>query len=368
MNAGITATLSKFATGLGFDDLPDDVVSLAKHCVLDWLGVTIAGINEPLSRILVEQAVSEGGHPQATLIGDGRRVSVSQAALVNGAVSHALDFDDVQERLHGHPTAPIAPVLLALAERDGYHGRNVIAALVAGIEVECRINVFMGDSHYERGWHSTATNGSFGSAVGASHLFGFDARQCAWAMGVAGTQAAGLRAMFGTMAKPLHAGKAAANGLLAAELVKRGFVSRGDVPECELGYGHTQSERTNAGAALEGLGQGFEIQRVLFKYHAACHGVHATIEAIQELRRKVAFGARDVVEVQIELNPSYLNICGIENPQKGGSKGSSASVSARRWPSRVRTPRARKRSATRRFACRRCRRSPGRCASVPPPR
>jgi 2-methylcitrate dehydratase PrpD len=313
----ITRPLADYAMALRFEDLSPRTVEIAKHCLLDWIGVTIAGRPEPLTEILIEQAMSDGGAQQATLIGDGRKVSVSQAALINGSASHALDFDDVQQRFHGHPTAPVAPVILALAEHTGQSGREIITALVAGIEVECRINAFMGNSHYERGWHSTATNGTFGAAVGASHMHGFDGGQCAMAMGIAGTQAAGLRSMFGTMCKPLHAGKAAQNGLFAAQLVARGFTSRPDVLERPLGFGDTQSAGTDISAALDDLGERFEIDSVLFKYHAACHGVHATIDALQSIAAKTGFSPDEVERVDVSVQSEYMNICGIDRPETG---------------------------------------------------
>ena len=317
LNDEITRPLADYAMGLRFEDLPPATVEVAKHCLLDWIGVTIAGRSEPLTEILVEHAMSEGGSQQATVIGDGRRVSVSQAALINGSASHALDFDDVQQRFHGHPTAPVAPVLLALAEKHGFSGRDIITALVAGVDVECRVNAFMGDSHYERGWHSTATNGTFGAAVGASHILGSDGEKCALAMGVAGTQAAGLRSMFGTMCKPLHAGKAAQNGLFAAELVSRGFTSRPDVLERPLGFADTQSTGTDIRAALDDLGERFEIGSVLFKYHAACHGVHATIDALQSIAADNRIDPDEVERIDVAVQSEYMNICGIDRPETG---------------------------------------------------
>jgi len=313
----VTAALAEFAMAIRFGDLPADVVAVSKHCFLDWLGVTIAGREEPLVRMLLDQALSEGGNPQATVVGEATKVTTSQAALINGSASHALDYDDVQERLHGHPTAPIAPVLLAMAEHGGHSGRDVIAAFVAGVEVECRINQFMGEGHYERGWHSTATNGTFGAAVAASHLLGFSPAQCAVAMGIAGTQAAGLRAMFGTMCKPMHAGKAAQNGLFAAQMAARGLTSRPDVLERPLGFGATQSDGVSAERALVGLGERYEVSDVLFKYHAACHGVHASVEALQEIAQNTGLAANDIEAVEVAVQNEYLNICGIDRPETG---------------------------------------------------
>jgi len=312
----VTRTLADFAMGIHFEDLPADVVEVSKHCLLDWIGVTLAGRDEPLTRMLLDQAIEDGGAPQATVVGEATKVSMSQAALVNGSASHALDYDDVQERLHGHPTAPVAPVVLALAEHRGLSGKALIEAFVAGVEAECRVNQFMGDSHYERGWHSTATNGAFGSAAAAARIMGFTGEQCAVAMGVAGTQAAGLRAMFGTMCKPMHAGKAAQNGLFAAQMAARGLTSRPDVLERPLGFGATQSDGVNAEAALAGLGQGFEVSEVLFKYHAACHGVHASVEALQEIARG-GVKPQDIEKVDLFVQSEYLNICGIDLPETG---------------------------------------------------
>ena len=316
-NPQITRSLANHAMGLTFKALPAEVVEVAKHCLLDWIGVALAGSKEPLTQILIDQVKADGGAAQATLIGDGRKVNMAQAALINGSASHALDFDDVQERFHGHPSAPVAPVVLALAEWHGASGEDILTAFVAGVEVECRLNVFMGDSHYVRGWHSTATNGTFGAAVGASRMRGFDGEKCALAMGIAGTQAAGLRSMFGTMCKPLHAGKAAQNGLFAAQLVERGFTSRPDVLEAPLGFGATQSDAPDAVAGLAGLGEGFEVRDVLFKYHAACHGVHATIEAILAIQAKAHLDPADIEQVEVAVHSDYLNICGIETPSTG---------------------------------------------------
>ena len=313
----VTRPLADFTMAMTFESLPQEAVEVAKHCLLDWIGVTIAGLEEPLTQILIEQVAADGGAAQATLIGDGRKVSMVQAALINASASHALDFDDVQQRLHGHPTAPVAPVVLALAEQNGASGRDVLTAFVAGVEAECRINVFMGESHYERGWHSTATAGTFGAAVGASKMLGFDGGKCALAMGVAGTQAAGLRSMFGTMCKPLHAGKAAQNGLFAAQLVARGFTSRPDVLERPLGFGDTQSEATNIPAALDGLGERLEVHDVLFKYHAACHGVHATIEAVRAIQAKAQIAPANIERVEVAVQNAYMDICGIPTPETG---------------------------------------------------
>ena len=313
----ITRILAENSMGIAFDALPKDVVERAKHCLIDWLGVTLAGSIEPLAQILIEQAMAEGGGEHATIVGDGRKTSLGQAALINGSASHALDFDDVQSNMHGHPSVPVFPAVLAIAEKDGLAGKDVLVAVVAGFEAECRIGAYMGDSHYERGWHSTATVGTFGAAAGAARAMGLDAETCAIAFGIAATQAAGLKSMFGTMCKPLHAGKAAQNGLFAAQLAGRGFTSREDALERHQGLAFTQSDDAAVEEALEGIGERYEISDTLFKYHAACYGTHASIEAALKIRAAHHVDPAAIERVDVAVDARNMNVCGIPEPKTG---------------------------------------------------
>ena len=179
-----TRALAAFAATLRYDDLPAPVLAVAKHCILDWLGVTLAGSHDPLVGMLIDEVDDQGGNAQASIIGWNRRASMSQAALVNGAAGHALDFDDVLRAFMGHPTAPVLPALLALAERRGASGRDVIEAFAAGVELEARVGRMMTESHYARGFHSTATLGTIGAATACGRLLGFDADRMATAIGI----------------------------------------------------------------------------------------------------------------------------------------------------------------------------------------
>ncbi len=310
----ITSLLAGAMSAIRFEDLPGEVVFVARQCLLDWLGVTLGGFTEPLTRILRDEVLEEGGHPRATLIGSGERVSVAQAALVNGAASHALDFDDVHLGMSGHPSVPVIPGLLALAEERGAHGREFIAAFVAGFEMECRVGALVMPGHYQAGWHATGTLGTFGSAAACAHLMGLDADQWRNALGIAGAQAAGLKSMFGTMCKPFHAGKAAANGLLAASLAARGFTSNPDVLETAQGFAATQTTTPSPARALRGLGEEYAIRGALFKYHAACYGTHETIEGVLRLREEHALDPADVEAVELLVPPGHLAMCNIQEP------------------------------------------------------
>ncbi|HJV79699.1 MmgE/PrpD family protein [Noviherbaspirillum sp.] len=313
-NSALTQSLAHRALSLQYEALPAEVRTLALQCVLDWIAVTLAGSQEPLVRILLADMSEQGGHRQAGIVGHAERLPTLAAALINGAASHALDYDDVNLSMTGHPTVAVLPGLLAQAEQRNASGRALITAFVAGYETACDIGARMGASHYARGFHATATIGSFGSAAACAHLLGLDADQTAYALGIAGTQAAGLKSMFGTMCKPLHAGKAAYNGLLAARLAARGFDSRKDVLEAVQGFASTQSDGLNAPSVPE---SGFHLRHNLFKYHAACYLTHAGIECGRSLREKHGFSGADIKRVTLRVDQGCDKVCNIVEPRTG---------------------------------------------------
>src|SRR5213080_4483373 len=186
----------------------------------------------------------------------------------------------------GHPSVSILPWLLALAGTPHSTGREVVAAFVAGYETACRIGMALRPGHYDRGFHATGTVGAFGAAAACAHLLGLDAEATARALGIAGTQAAGLKSQFGTMCKPFHAGKASQSGLLAARLAARGFSSRPDLVECEQGFALTHGPDFHPEAALATPPHGFHLFANLFKYHAACYLTHGPIESARALRER----------------------------------------------------------------------------------
>lgn len=313
----VTAALAEKAANLRHDDLSAEARTVAGHCFMDFFGVTLAGRDEPLANILAEQISEDGGTSQATVIGRGMRANIEQAALLNGAMSHALDFDDVNFAMGGHPTVPIAPAVLALAEHRKLDGRRLVEAFAAGFETECRIGRLIGRTHYQRGWHTTATVGAIGAAAAASNMLRLDAATTAHALGIAATQAAGLKSVFGTMCKPLHPGRAAAIGLQAARLAQRGFTSNPAILDVEQGFTATQSEDPNPGAALADPPGGWYLPQTLFKYHAACYLTHSSIEASSMLRREFALQADAIRKVTLSVDEGHLRVCNIEKPRTG---------------------------------------------------
>ncbi len=239
------------------------------------------------------------------------------AALANGTASHALDFDDVNMAMPGHPSVAILPALLALSEELHASGRAVVIAFAAGYELQCRLGRLLAPSHYDGGFHATGTIGSFGAAAACARLMDLDADRTAHALGIAATQAAGLKSMFGTMCKPLHAGKAAANGLLAARLARRGFVSRADAIEAPQGFAATHSADYRIEDAWAEPAGGYHLRNNLFKYHAACYLTHATIEATRRLRLEHGLRPEQVAAVTLRLDRSCDRVCNIPDPQTG---------------------------------------------------
>ena len=314
---GLTHVLASKAAGLDYDNLPPPARELVRQCVLDYLGVALAGAIDGLVRLLLDEMSEAGGAPQASVIGHEAWLPALSAALVNGAAAHALDYDDVNMAMPGHPSVAILPALLALAELRRSSGHAVATAVVAGYETTCRIGAALQPGHYNLGFHSTGTIGSFGAAAACARLLGLDAETTAIALGIAGTQAAGLKSQFGTMCKPFHAGKAAHCGLLAARLAARGFSSRTDIVECVQGFALTHGPDFAPAAALAEPEGGLHLFANLFKYHAACYLTHAPIECARRLREDHRLEPDAIAGITLRLDASCERVCNIPAPSDG---------------------------------------------------
>ncbi|MCX7063284.1 MAG: MmgE/PrpD family protein, partial [Proteobacteria bacterium] len=316
-DSGLTSALAARIRATQWNTLSSAAQTVAKQCMLDFVGVALAGAREPLVEMLNAEAEDAGGHAQAALIGRGRRASVEQAALINGAAGHAHDYDDVHLAMNGHPTVPVAPAVLALAEHLDKGAPALLAAFAAGVDTECIIGRYLGSSHYAQGWHATGTLGSFGAAAAAANLLQLDHDATARALGIAGTQAAGLKSQFGTMCKPLHAGHAAATGVQAARLAARGFTSRTDILEVPQGFAATQGDGASAERFNRALLEDSYLPGVCFKYHAACYMTHSSIEAIRGLLSTHRIAPNDVTSVELTVNEGHFGICNIAAPRSG---------------------------------------------------
>lgn len=325
--SAVTQRLAEFVANVRAEDLSPKSMTWASHTLLDWMGVTLAARDEASVRLLIDEVCEDTDETSAkavALFGHGRRARLLDAALINGTAGHALDYDDVNPLLGGHPSVPTIPVALGLGELLGASGRDVLATIVVGIEVETAIGSMTGTSHYDKGFHNTSTIGAFGAAATAAWLLKLDEAKTRVALGLAASQAAGLKCNFGTMTKPFHAGMAAANGLRAARLAARGFTARADAIETRQGFAATQVPAFDPAAWVSPLhnpgtveSRTFGIEHTLFKYHAACYGAHAALEAAGTLRREQGVSLDEIEAITIFMPARAEGQCDQPEPDSG---------------------------------------------------
>lgn len=311
-----TQALAQFAAGFPTAEIPADVLHLSERCFLDYLGISIGAWDETAVRIACEVADDLGGSPQASLLGGGQ-ASLIHAATVNGIASHVLDFDDTHQPTILHGTGPVMSAVLAAAEWSGASGLELLAAHALGFEVAARVALAVNPEHYDQGFHVTGTAGTFGAAAGAGRVLKLTPEQMAHALSTAAAQAAGLREMFGSMSKSLHAGKAAANGLYSALLARRGWVSAAEGLEGRRGYWAVLSSRADPERATTDLGRAWELRRNGLKPYACGVVSHPIIDAMRRFRETAAVPPEQIAEVRAEVNPYVLELMGKREPSVG---------------------------------------------------
>ncbi|MBI2287835.1 MAG: MmgE/PrpD family protein [Chloroflexi bacterium] len=243
-----TEEIVKFITGISYKQLPSAVIDTSKMAILDCLGVTLAGAEESSSKI-ISQYVRETGRPEAGVIGRSFKTSIDQAAWANGTQGHALDYDDyfIPDHLTPyHPTVAILPAILAVGQKHHLSGKDILLAYNTGFEVEARIALACIQQQYDLGWHTTSTLGSLGAAAAISKMLRLNEEKTAIALGIASSLAGGLRQNFGTMTKPLHAGNAARNGVVAAILAQSGFTADRNILDGPLSFGNVLGRQPQA--------------------------------------------------------------------------------------------------------------------------
>jgi 2-methylcitrate dehydratase PrpD len=300
--------LAAYASGESFEKLPEAAVRGARRAILDTLGVTLAGAPETTARRVRALIAHRRSAAEATVAGTGLRASVEDAALANGTAGHALDYDDVQASLSGHPSVPVLPAALALAERQRASGADLLTAFVVGVEIEAKLGRAMNPGLYEVGWHATSVLGVFGAAAAASRVLGLSAERTAHALAIAASMASGIKANFGTDGKPLHAGHAARSGVEAALLAEAGFTANPRALEHGDGFGSTYGAggRPVWDLATAGLGAPHEVADpgIGVKRFPACASTHQALDATLDLVAEHRFGA-DAVEA-VECAVHYM--------------------------------------------------------------
>ncbi len=297
----VSRLLAEFAAATTYDDLPAGVVAGARLAVLDWLGSTLAGALEPPARSARRVVRGLGSSDEATLF-PGERASAAGAALGNGVAAHILELDDVHKGSTMHAAASTIPAAVAVAERERADGRALLLAVVLGYEAGLRVGEAVNPSHY-RYWHPTGTAATFGAAVAAGAILRLDAAAMGDALGSAGTQAAGLWEFNadGAMSKHLHPGKAAFNGVLAADLARLGFTGATRILEGERGFFRATSAAHDGGRITDGLGETWKIGENCYKLHACCGHTHTAIDTALDLRARRGWADGEAVRQVAEL-------------------------------------------------------------------
>ena len=298
---------------------PTEARAAAATAFLDTIGVALAGTGEAASRAVRDVVALESPGP-CVVLGTGLRASATGAALANGTAAHALDFDDMCFVSLAHPSAPLVPATLAAAETAGASGRAALDAYVIGFEIEARLGQSMNPRHYERGWHCTSTLGSVGAAAAASRLLGLDAERAAHALAIAASEASGLKENFGSMVKPLHAGLAARNGVLAALLAKAGMTASAKAIDGPQGFLHAfDGAGGDFAAASADLGSRWEILEtgITVKLYPSCAGTHPAIDTILGLRREHDVQAGEIERIDVDVDSVTPTILIYPRPRSG---------------------------------------------------
>jgi 2-methylcitrate dehydratase PrpD len=314
METPFSERLAQWIEKIDYEDLPVEVIQMAKNCFLDWLGCVYAARDELPVKSMAEVARISKGKGHSTVIPYGEKNSAPLSALVNGAAAHALEMDDVHRDSVLHPAAVVISAVFASGERERVSGKSLIEAIVIGYEIMIRAGEGVGRSHYGF-WHNTSTCGTFGAAAGVGKMLGMTVDQHVHALGNAGSQSAGLWEFLtdGANTKLLHTGKAAMNGILAADLAKRNFTGARRIFEGERGFYRATSKDYSLEKLIEGIDDQPVRYRILsnsFKPYPSCRHTHSVIDAALELALRKDIDWQDVEKVIDHTYSGAVNLCG----------------------------------------------------------
>jgi 2-methylcitrate dehydratase PrpD len=325
---GLTREVGEFILHTAYGDLPADIVELGRKSILDGLGLALSGSvadTGPLSRNYVKTLGLTGG--ASTILGSSMRTAARFAAFVNGVGIHADDYDDTQlavaeDRVYGlltHPTAPVLSAALALAESHSLSGRDLMTAYHVGVEVECKIAEAIAPRHYDEGFHSTGTCGAIGAAAAAAKVIGLDLHQTLHALGIAASEAAGLRENFGTMTKPLHAGRAAESGIVAVELAALGWTAAEQILEAPRGFFRAAGGGYDPNAIVHKLGRPWTFRQpgISIKPYPSGSLTHPAMTEMARLIRTRGIQAQQVERVYVGTNRNMPNALIHHQPKTG---------------------------------------------------
>lgn len=314
---GPTQEVAQFVARTRYRDIPGEVVGLARGFILDGLGVALAGSTDECSRIVQTHIRRMSGKKESSVLGASLSAPAPKAALANGVAGHAMDYDDTQlstskEAVYGlltHPTTPVLAAVLAVGEKENISGEEFILAYLLGVEVECRIADAIHPRHYQSGFHSTATMGGLGAAMAVGKVFRFKEEQLMRTLGIAASMASGLRENFGTMTKPLHAGRAAENGVSAAMLARDGFTAATNILEARRGFFNAMAGGYDESKISRRLGSPYFMKEpgISIKPYPSGSLSHPAQDLILDIVREHDLRAADIARIEVGTNSNVPN-------------------------------------------------------------
>jgi len=297
--------------------IPAEVTQKAKLCILDAIGCGLYGREFEASRILLQIASEWGGRPEATIIGQGIKAPSAMAAKLNGVAIHVADFDDSSIYFRGHPSSVVLPAVAALCERDQRSGKDLLLSYILGVEIGGRLGEVMGLSHYEAGWHGTATIGTIASAAASAKILDLNEKQTAHALAIAASGACGIRENFGTMVKSLHAGQAASAGVLAALLAERGYEGSLSAFEGKSGFYRVYSGENEISRLADGLDEFYTVKGLMFKRYPSCAATHSALDGLENIMQTHQFSWERIEQIDCSVPPVNLTVLIHPEPRTG---------------------------------------------------
>jgi 2-methylcitrate dehydratase PrpD len=314
---GTTRDLAQFAVETQAADIPAEVRHDALRDAINVIGVAVYSAKDPSLKHLTNMFEAEGSNPRAAIWAAGVKTSLQNAALANGYLAHLEDYDDTHFPTVLHPSAPTVPAAFAIAEERGLSGRDFVTAVALGVEVSCRLCIAVHPWHYDEGWHITGTFGTFGGVTAAGRTLGLNADQMVAAFGIGGAQAAGVREAFGSMTKPMHAGRAAQAGVNAALLAASGFTSAEAIIEGRRGYVAVASPDADLSRATDRLGDHWEMRANGLKPYACGVVSHASIDAAVALRDGGKLDTDAITAIDVDVHPLVRELMFRPDPRVG---------------------------------------------------
>ncbi len=312
-----TKTLASYIVSSAAADIPKDVMHEAKRALLNFVGCAVGGSREPAVETAIGALLPFSGKPAAGVLARPERFDPLYASVINGITGHVFEYDDTTPMNYIHPTPPVASALFAYASANRTAGKDFLHAFIMGFEAESRIGNAVYPAHYNAGWHITATAGVFGSAAAVGKLLNLSTQEMIWAMGLAATQASGIREMFGSMAKSFHAGHAARNGYLSAVLAKSGFTAGEHAIEGARGFAPVLAAEYDLSKITAQLGKDFQIRYNTYKPYPSGIVVHPTIDGCIDIYRDYRPAPESIKAVRVRVAPLVLDLCNKRELRQG---------------------------------------------------